>query len=126
MPYLTTYRMDWYTPAGPTMDDVTAALRRSVRHTNSDSLQDFPETLWKQILNGHLPASWYNHQMDVATIISAKWPDTCFKLHGKGEDDDDIWVEYFQGGMVHRDTGQVVYPRFDPDKLTQPKPIDQH
>ena len=122
MPYLTTYQLKWDLTAGPTMDDVSSHLRKNVRNSNSDSLQDFPESLWKEILQGKLRVAWYNHQMDMATIVSARWPEVRFELHGNGEDDHDLWAQYFQDQMIQRVQGEVVYPPFDPEQLTEPTP----
>jgi len=55
---------------------------------------------------------WYNHKQEMEDY-SKKHPDTLFKLTGEGEDQPDMWEEYFKNGKSHRIVGQVVFEEFD-------------
>ena len=45
---------------------------------------------------------WYDHAVDMEEITS-KHPEAVVLLYGRGEDLDDVWYEYWQGGKVYRE-----------------------
>ena len=51
---------------------------------------------------------WYDHEEDMITI-SKEFPQLEFILSGKGEDYDDIWIEYFWNGECCRCMSHIVY-----------------
>ena len=122
MPYRTRYLLKWNLWKGPTPNEVTLELRKSVQKPESDVIPDLHETAWKRIIRGETEIPWRSHQWDIATTVSQRWPDVRFELYGHGEDKDDIWAEYFLGGKVQRVDGRKTYPEFNQEKLTQPEP----
>ena len=67
-------------------------------------------------LSCYQPAKWYNH--NVAMIeISKRFPHILFELHGEGETNEDIWVEYYQNGKYYHDYAIITFPPFDPTKM---------
>lgn len=65
---------------------------------------------------------WYEHEEDMA-ILSKKFPDVLFTLHGEGEDRDDMWDKHFRNGMMQECCADIVYPDFDETKL-EPVELD--
>ena len=55
------------------------------------------------------PAKWYECEYDMAALSEA-FPDFVFKLHGEGEDPEDLWNAYFQNGESEECRAAVVYP----------------
>ncbi len=60
--------------------------------------------------------TWYCHEKDMR-ILSCKFPDLVFFLHGEGEDSGDMWDKYFVDGRMQECYAQIVYDDFDPKKL---------
>ena len=121
MPYLTRYHIGWNKPTGPTMEEVTQELQKKVLRGDEDDMSDSSRGYWEMVLTGDLNTTWYEHQVDVANIISKKWPETRFSLHGQGDDECDEWTEYFLDGKVHRVEIDKDYPEFNPEHLTRPR-----
>lgn len=48
---------------------------------------------------------------------SKKHPKTLFKLNGVGEDEGDMWVEYYLNGKMQRGVAEISFPEFDESKL---------
>ena len=61
-------------------------------------------------------ARWYEHKADL-TAFSAKHPGVLFTLHGEGEENDDIWTEYFLNGKVQVARATVQIAPFNPAEL---------
>ena len=59
---------------------------------------------------------WYEWEEDLRAF-SVKHPDVLFKLHGEGEESEDIWDAYFQNGKMQLCKAQIVIPPFDAGKL---------
>ena len=121
MPYTTRYHIGWNKPTGPTIEEVSKELAQRVQKGQEDDMSAYSPGCWETILEGDVNTTWFNHQMDMATIVSQKWPETRFRLQGQGDDDNDVWAEFFLGGKVQRVLGETRFPEFDPDKLTNPK-----
>lgn len=62
------------------------------------------------------PVKWYDHDEDMRAV-SREFPDIHFELHGKGEDNDDIWTQHFVNGKAQLCMAEIVIPPFDPEKL---------
>ena len=122
MPYMTRYQLEWNKETGPSKGEVAQELHQNVVRTKEDDMSEYPQDYWEMIIQRDLGVSWYRHQVDMAIIVSRKWPETRFELYGHGDEDDDIWAEYFLNGMVHSVRAETKYPEFDPEKLVDPKP----
>lgn len=59
---------------------------------------------------------WYDNEEDMR-LLSKEFPDILFKLHGKGEDNEDIWDKYFINGKMQHCPAKIVYEPFDKNKL---------
>ena len=121
MPYATRYHLGWDKPTGPTMEEITQELTQRVQRGDEDDMSGHSPEYWKRLLEGDVNETWFDHQTDVATILSREWPETKFRLQGQGDDDNDVWAEFFLNGMVHRVQGEMKFPEFDPGALTNPK-----
>ena len=60
---------------------------------------------------------WYHHQEDLKAF-SIKHPTALFKLSGEGEENGDIWDEYYSNGKIQVCKATIVKPDFNPDLLT--------
>ena len=49
--------------------------------------------------------------------LSKEFPDVVFKLHGEGEDNEDIWDKYFMNGKMQSCPAQMTLPPFEKEKL---------
>ena len=54
-------------------------------------------------------AKWYDHTYDMMKF-SKIFPNVVFKLHGDGEERDDMWDEYYHNGEVEECRVQIIYP----------------
>ena len=52
---------------------------------------------------------WYNHEEHMIEI-SKKYPNIVFVLHGEGEENGDIWNEYYCAGECERVDAQIIFP----------------
>lgn len=59
---------------------------------------------------------WYDWADDMA-LLSSKFPDVLFELHGDGEDANDLWDAYFLGGKMQECKAEIVFPPYDKSKL---------
>ena len=55
--------------------------------------------------------------------LSAHWPKTLFTLHGEGEENTDIWVNYYLRGLVHQAKTTISHEDFNPGKLAPPQTL---
>ena len=63
---------------------------------------------------------WYEHTEDMRKI-SEKYQNVIFSLYGNGEEDGDMWVNYFMNGKVQTEQAVITYADFDPKKLMDRK-----
>ena len=59
---------------------------------------------------------WYDHQKEIIAF-SKKHPKTLFKLSGEGEENGDMWEEYYKNGLTHRIVGKMVFEEFNIEQL---------
>ena len=59
---------------------------------------------------------WYRHQ-DELKSFSAMHPEVIFKLIGEGEENGDLWHEYYMGGKMQVCKAFITYPHFNSDFL---------
>ena len=53
---------------------------------------------------------WYNHEEDMLEI-SRQFPDVTFVLYGEGENQGDMWKEYFCDGTAELCTAEIVFKK---------------
>ena len=59
---------------------------------------------------------WYECNEDMITI-SKKFPNVLFQLDGNGEEDGDLWRNFFLNGNVQCTQVDIVYEEFDINKM---------
>jgi len=62
---------------------------------------------------------WYGHDEDM-DILSKQFPEALFTLHGRGEEDWDLWKKYYKNGKSQRCEGKVTvtFEPLDMSKLS--------
>lgn len=60
---------------------------------------------------------WYEHVEDM-TEFSKKFPDVVFELEGIGEENGDMWKEYYKNGKYQHCPAKITYEEYNPNKLT--------
>ena len=87
------------------------------------SLKDFLSGMDKEsgtafalVLEDDDASKWYDNEKEMLEL-SKEFPDILFKLHGVGEESEDIWNEYFMSGKSQYCKAEFVIPPFDRDKL---------
>lgn len=55
---------------------------------------------------------WYNHASDM-TLLSIRFPNLLFLLHGEGENHDDVWNKYYLNGKEQICPAKITYDPFD-------------
>jgi hypothetical protein len=61
--------------------------------------------------------TWYDREKRMRKY-STGHPNTLFKVIGWGEDNDDMWHEYYQNGLMQRVNARIVFAPFDELELT--------
>lgn len=61
---------------------------------------------------------WYDWKEDMS-LLSKRFPEILFYLHGEGENSDDLWDAYFLGGKSQYCPAVITYDDFNPDKLSE-------
>ena len=61
-------------------------------------------------------AKWYEHDENMVEL-SLKFPDIVFKLHGEGEETEDIWDCYYKNGKKALYEAEIVIPPFCEEDL---------
>ncbi len=69
---------------------------------------------------GNCAYNWYHYEEDMVAL-SVRWPNLTFQLRGFGEDNSDIWVQYFRNGLTYREDAEVVFPAYDESKMRKPE-----
>lgn len=59
---------------------------------------------------------WYDHE-DHMRKYSKKHPKTLFKLIGDGEENGDLWHEYYLNGKMQRVKAKIIFDEYDASKL---------
>lgn len=67
-------------------------------------------------LDGDDEHKWNDNEDDMR-LLSKEFPDVLFKLHGEGEDNEDIWDKYFMNGKMQYCPAKIMCPPFDRAKL---------
>lgn len=61
-------------------------------------------------------AKWYDHVKNMREL-SSFYPDVVFTLFGVGEEQGDIWREYYKGGRLQRENAKITFDPYDESKL---------
>lgn len=64
-------------------------------------------------------SKWYDWEEDML-LLSTRFPEMLFTMHGDGEESDDLWYAYFHAGHVQHCPVQLVYPEYDKRLLDKP------
>lgn len=59
---------------------------------------------------------WYDCREDML-LLSTKFPEMLFTLHGDGDETGDLWYEYYNNGRLQRCPAEIVYPVYEEEKL---------
>lgn len=59
---------------------------------------------------------WYSYRKNMQ-MLSKQYPNLLFEVYGIGEDSLDYWVEYHQDGKYQYCNAEIIYPKFDINKL---------
>lgn len=61
---------------------------------------------------------WYDHENDMI-LLSHRFPDFLFCLHGEGDEPEDLWNDYYVGGAMQSCPAKIIYDDFEPSKLNK-------
>lgn len=119
MGYYTEYTLSFYI-----MQDNDNSSFIKIDDTNKLSINGLEDEIKKMnvfefgdIQNGYYAnTKWYLHEEDM-TILSRKFPQILFHLHGEGDDREDMWDKYFYNGMTQECRAIITYDKFDYNKL---------
>lgn len=96
MSYLTSFRLE----ARHVDPNAAVALRQALTDVNAPfSFIDYDPNLQELYAEPEYDWCWYSHEDDICTV-SAAVPDALIRLHGEGENRDDVWDKYFTGGKL--------------------------
>lgn len=59
---------------------------------------------------------WYTHREDMIEY-SRYFPYTVFCLTGFGEENEDVWKEYYKGGKFQHSPAKMTFESYDENKL---------
>ena len=97
-------------PDRPVLDEVVKALKES----------GVVGYAFYEDLSPRDAVKWYEHDEDMLNV-SEKFPELIFCLGGEGEESADMWQKFYHNGCMQECQAEVVFPPFDPFKLTRPK-----
>lgn len=106
MGYLTTYDLTVYTPE----DD-----GRLQEYCGDENFKSIVASIL-DFTPFYDCCKWYDHESDMK-IISKKFPNHVFKLHGEGEESGDIWDKWFMNGKMQICIAKIIIPDFNPELL---------
>jgi hypothetical protein len=61
--------------------------------------------------------TWHKHEEHLLELSGLCGDNTLFYLHGEGENNLDVWDEYYRNGKMVRYVPQVIYPEFNETDL---------
>lgn len=59
---------------------------------------------------------WYDHEQELK-LFSLKHPLVLFELKGEGDENEDVWIKYFQNGKCQICKAKIIFDEFDSAKL---------
>lgn len=109
MGYYTRFTLNLSAPDGFNIDDLVEVMKLPQ--------YNIIDWVFDENLETYDEAKWYNHEDDMKEI-SKLFPDVLFELHGEGEENDDMWIQYFKDGKTQLCMAQIVFEPYDESKLT--------
>lgn len=112
MSYLTSFRLE-----ARHVDPAAATdLRQALTDVDAPfTFIDYDPSLQELYAEPKYDWCWYSHEDDICTV-SAAVPDALIRLHGEGENRDDVWDKYFTGGkLVETCYAKLIQPA--PEKV---------
>lgn len=106
MGYYTDYTLDVYQSQGSFDRD---ELNRAVMEIDGGTFEEWGDLSWYAS-----DQKWYSQRRDMYEL-SLKFPNLLFRVHGNGEDEDDLWDEYWQDGSYEEQYAEI--PPFDPSQM---------
>lgn len=67
-------------------------------------------------IDGEEACKWYEHEEDMLELSRA-FPNVTFKLHGDGEEKEDMWDSYYKNGKSVNYQAKIVIPPLNPKDL---------
>ena len=111
MGYYTFYSLDIYKEVDGELDlqlNSDPIIDSAIKNIEEES--GYGECLFEQ------ENKWYEHD-DTMRTVSAKYPDLIFALSGSGEEDGDLWRNYYKNGKVQECPAKIEYDPYDENKL---------
>lgn len=96
------------------LKSINDELDEIVRMENAEHL--ISQEVGRKVFN--FPNSQWDHDTDMINI-SKMYPDAVFRLEGKGEENSDMWVNYYKNGKVQECQARIVFDDFDESKLVE-------
>ena len=63
-------------------------------------------------------AKWYDYREEMIELSEA-FPAVLLTLHGEGEENGDVWNEYYLAGLYQYEEAVITIPVFNVDKLEE-------
>jgi len=114
MGYYTAYTINYTIPEGKDRDKLSQELALKLSVINNDLYYAENCTIEDMIEEDVM--KWYDHEEDMCKL-SELFPDVLFTLEGNGEEQDDIWREYFYCGLFQYAPAIITFDKFDKNKL---------
>lgn len=68
------------------------------------------------------PEKWYDHDDDML-LLSRRFPNILFTLHGDGENQEDMWFTYYANGKMQHCQAEIIYPDFNEEWMDTADPV---
>lgn len=111
MGYYTSYTLEIQDADGPLEEKQTAAIVAQLFEISEDARFALDED------GGcNQAAKWYESDIELKEL-SELHPDLLFIFYGQGEDNEDMWMQYFKNGKMQFAPAVITYAEFDESKL---------
>lgn len=87
-----------------------AALQKDIEDLDGGGWEQWTSDEW------YSNRKWYSQSEDTYRL-SMKYPGILFCIHGNGDDEDDVWDEYWQAG--HMQHCHMEIPPYDPHQMRE-------
>lgn len=113
MGYCTTYNLSLCTPDGKSFIEDSAVHDKVVTLLKERGAINYA---LDENLDCYDPVKWCEHDNDMLEI-SKQVPNILFRLHGEGDESEDIWDCYYLNGKTQYCKAEITIPPYDPNKL---------